>query len=249
VTSYITPAASIGLWNILTYGDFAAATGWVVGSGWTVSGGKASHASGTATLAQSVTVTTSIAASTVYELLFTVGDYASGKGLLGVTCGGTTVQAADSLHSGSYRYLFTTTNATGALIFTPSDTWTGSLDNVYLYRTAGPLTTGGGVRRRSEVKTGAYTITANDHVLTHSSGDAHVFTLPSLATAWNVYEYTGAEYCIYNQGAGILTVTIAALAADSGYNAIEGEDSLHLAAYEGVTIRAVSPTLWGIWGR
>lgn len=61
--------------DLLTNGDFSSSTGWVLGDSWTISGGKASHASGTGTSNLTKVVLT---AGKAYKITYTIDSISGG---------------------------------------------------------------------------------------------------------------------------------------------------------------------------
>jgi hypothetical protein len=112
--------------ELVTNGTFDTDSDWTKGTGWTISGGKATHASGSAAdLAQ--IMSTKITTGKTYLVMFTVSDMTAGtlSLYLGGVSGGTAVSG-----NGSYTRYLVNTISTGNLGFGASSTFDGSIDNI-----------------------------------------------------------------------------------------------------------------------
>ena len=113
----------------VTSGNFAASTGWVVGTNWAIAAGIATHTAGnTDTLSQIGLVIPGCEHVLTYDVLTTTAGSVTAS--LGGKDG--TTQTAD----GTYVEFITAGN-TRDLVFTPTSAFDGDIDNVVL-RTVGP---------------------------------------------------------------------------------------------------------------
>ncbi len=244
-TSYLASpgGTSTGFLNLLQSPDFTASTGWAL-SGCAISGGKLNKltAVGTGTASQGA-ATMPIVASSTYLIRVDVDSLSAGGSIV-VSLGGTTFGSLSS--EGSNQWLSgVTTNNSGAFSVLWDSGETGILDNIYVYRLAGKFSFGGEVwNTRQSITSPTYTILTGDNVVVLDHADSIVVTLPSLVDSWNVLTNSGRELVLENSGSGYAVIW--ANAADLVNNVIMGADSIHLAQYECVTLRAVSNIHWAV---
>jgi len=240
LTYLFSSSTLIGLLNQVQSPDFAAATGWTL-TNTTISGGKLNKlvSSGAGTATQAAT-NLPILTATTYLIRLDVDSLSTGHDI-SLTMGGTTFGTITAEGSNQW-FRGTTVNATGALSLAWATGETGICDNIYVYRLAGKMTIGGSFWNQVWTQTANYTVLDGDHVLSMNNADARTITLPSMATMFDVLTSSGRELIIENQGAGTLTVTVNPAAADSAANALCGADSIHLAQYKTVILRATSAT-------
>ena len=118
--------------DIITNGDFATTASWTAGANWSIAGGKATGAITNADLSQASV----LVVGETYTIIYTVSDRTvGGAGTVTVHAGATagTGRTADGTYS---ETLACTTNTT--FKFTGTG-FTGSVDNVYVYRHTPPL--------------------------------------------------------------------------------------------------------------
>lgn len=120
-----------GVTEYVTTGDFASSTGWTLGSGWGISGGKASGTTVSSALSQPVA---SMAEAMVAGVLYAVSfDLVRNAGTLNIIIGATSLVTLSA--SGSYRYEFVFDGNAAGLVFTGTG-FTGNLDNVSVRKAA-----------------------------------------------------------------------------------------------------------------
>jgi hypothetical protein len=107
-------------------GTFATSTGWTVGAGWSITGGKAvATAAGSSGLYCIPTGSLTTSRGRVIQVTFTVSNYASGALILRGASGSSVTTA-----SANGTYVFRLFLQDGYLYFNGSATFTGDIDNV-----------------------------------------------------------------------------------------------------------------------
>jgi len=109
----------------VTNGTFTgSATGWTLGSGWSYGSNAVSHTSGTATMTQT---SMNVVIGGVYTVTYTISGMSAGT--VTVSIGGAAGTARST--NGTYIQALTATT-TGTLTFTPTTTFNGTIDDVYV---------------------------------------------------------------------------------------------------------------------
>ena len=126
--------------NEVTNGDFSASGGWSTEAGWSISGGQASHVSGsTGYLRQTLT---GIEDGADYRLTFTVTSI-NASSTRGQLLGSTTVSGTDRSTTGTFSETLTAPASTTSLRFNGWPNVDLTLDSIYLVKdTAGMLPVG-----------------------------------------------------------------------------------------------------------
>ena len=231
-----------GLFNCAQSPDFAASTGWTLTNA-TISGGKLNKltAAGAGSGAQTATILPVVSGVT-YLIHVDVDSLSTGHSILltmgGTTFGTITAEGQDQWFRG------TTVNSSEALTLAWDDGETGIVDDVYVYRLSGNLQVGGEVWNQTWLIDTTYTVQSGDHVLTLNNADTCTITLPALSASWDALTSTGREIVFENSGSGFWIIQVDA--GDVAFNAIAGDDSLHLAQYETAILRAVTSQHWAL---
>ena len=92
--------------EIISNGDFATDSGWTIGTGWSISGGKANATD--AAFNSQLSDSTNLVAGQVYKISFDVSNYV--KGNVNITVGNVTSSTVSS--DGSYTFYLTTSLTT-----------------------------------------------------------------------------------------------------------------------------------------
>ena len=112
--------------NVVINGTFTGnATGWTLGSGWTYGSNKVTHTTSGGTATVTPTPTLTIVTATLYEVTYTVSGVTAGT--ITVNLGGTNGTARST--NGTFTEVITTAS-TANLIFTPTTTFDGSIDDI-----------------------------------------------------------------------------------------------------------------------
>jgi len=119
----------VGGSDIIANGTFASDVSWTKGAGWAISGGKANATASSADLSQASV----LVVGETYTLIYTVSSYAAGTITPYAGATGGTGRTADG------TYTETLTCATNTTFKFTGTGFTGSVDNVYLYRHTPPL--------------------------------------------------------------------------------------------------------------
>lgn len=107
--------------NTVINGDMGSSTGWTLGANWAISGGLATHTTGSvATLSQLL----ALVLNRIYKIVFTVSGRTAGSVTVSAGASGT----ARSSNATFTEYIYDT--ASTSLIFTPTTDFDGSIDNV-----------------------------------------------------------------------------------------------------------------------
>lgn len=116
--------------NLVENGTFdLGSTNWTLGAGWAWGSSLVTHSSGTATLAQN----SIIPAAGVYEIVFTVASRSAGTVTVSVAGVSGTARSTNATFTEYIRAA-----GSGNLLFTPTDTFDGSIDVVTLKSVDGP---------------------------------------------------------------------------------------------------------------
>jgi hypothetical protein len=123
-------SATLGA-NLITNGGFTSdLSGWTAGAGWSWSAGVVAHSSGTATLGQSVTVTS----GSTYQLSLTISNRTVGS--ISIALGSASFVesgVATAFTLGTFKRTVVAVNSgTVSLTITPTTDFNGSIDNVSL---------------------------------------------------------------------------------------------------------------------
>jgi lysophospholipase L1-like esterase len=123
-TRFLTPlvgGSALTTQNIVTGGAFSSATGWTLGAGWAVSGGKANATASSAAISQ--TSATTIIAGVAYAVTYTIDSVAAGS--VTVSVGGVSGTARTA--AGTYTEIIIATAANQTLALTGT-AFTGVID-------------------------------------------------------------------------------------------------------------------------
>jgi len=113
--------------DILSDGAFASGTGWTAGSGWTISGGKATHSTGTATLTQAAgSMSGAFTSGKAYYGSITTSGRSAGS--LVVSTG--TIEAISITTDGTYTFVIVSDGSN--LTLTPSNDYNGAVESISL---------------------------------------------------------------------------------------------------------------------
>ncbi len=126
--------------DLISNGGFDSDTGWTKGgtAEWIIASGVATHtAGGGKTNTITATDSTNPTATAIYRLKYTIGCSTTLAGTLTPTLGGTACTARTAV--GTYEEYVTATN-TNDLLFTPTATFNGYIDNVSVVLATGTVT-------------------------------------------------------------------------------------------------------------
>lgn len=111
--------------NVVDESEFAATGDWVANAGWAIAGGKATHTpNGTAVLSQADLTTL----GDYYVVLYQVLDRTAGTVTVKLGTGAGPARDADGFYADVIQAAVGT-----SISFTPTGTFDGAIDNVYLY--------------------------------------------------------------------------------------------------------------------
>jgi hypothetical protein len=186
-TSLTLSNAATADYAYLTNGSFTgSATGWTLTAGWTYGSNAVSHTAGTTTLSST---TLNIIIGGVYTLTYTISGVSAGT--VTPTLGGVAGTARST--NGRFIQAFTATT-TGTLIFTPTTTFNGTIDDVSIGLTTSflPFT-----------ESPEFVVTPHDY----TSAKNYVLQSRTLATSWTASGITATNANTYQAPSDVTWAT------------------------------------------